>query len=186
VGAAPHTVAGLLQINFRVPPSAPAGNVELVLSVGNAESTSLATMSVRSAKWRILLASLNPATRTKLTAQLTDAGYEVVKADDFTAAKALAGERPIDLAIVELPKGSASPGAWIIGFASLAPGMKILAIAPQSDTDSLRAADSLGANGVVEVRDPSATVLKRIRQLVERHPTSYDAGPPWPLPAVSR
>jgi uncharacterized protein (TIGR03437 family) len=181
VAAAPHSVAGLLQINFRVPESAAVGNDELVLSVGNAESTSRATISVRSAKSRVLLASLEPATRTKWAAQLARSGYEVVKAEDLTVAMALASERPIDLAIVELPKTGASPAAWITSLTPVSPGMKILVMASQADTDSLRAADSLGANGFAERREPSAVVLKRIRHLLQRHPTIYDAGPPWPL-----
>jgi uncharacterized protein (TIGR03437 family) len=182
VAAAPHSVAGLLQINFRVPESAPVGNAELVLSVGSAESTALATISVRSAQSRILLASLEPATRTKWAGQLARSGYDVVNAEDLAGAAALAGERPIDLAIVELPQAGASPAAWITGLATVAPGMKILVIASHADTESLRAADSLGANGFVERSAPPSAVLQRIRELVRRRPMVYDAGPPWPLP----
>lgn len=189
--AAPHSVAGLLQINFRVPESAPVGDAELVLSVGNAESTARATITVRSAKNRILLASLQPATRTQWAVQLARSGYEVVEAKDLTQAAALARERPLDLAILELlpggalPQASASPAAWITGLAPLSPGMKILVIASQADTESLRVADSLGANGFVERRASPSVVLKRIRQLVTPHPMVYDAGPPWPLPPES-
>ena len=62
---------------------------------------------------------------------------------------------------------------------------KILVIGSEADTDSLRAADSLGANGFMERREPTAVVLKRIRQLVKRIPMVYDAGPPWPLPPMT-
>jgi DNA-binding response OmpR family regulator len=137
---------------------------------------------VRSAKSRILLASLEPATRTKWSDQLARSGYEVVKADDLDRATALAGERPIDLAIVELPQAGPSPAAWITGLIPVSPGMKILVIASHADTDSLRAADSLGANGFVERSATPSAVLQRIRELVRRHPMVYDAGPPWPLP----
>ena len=80
-----------------------------MLSVGNAESTARATITVRSAKSRILLASLQPATRTQWAVQLAHSGYEVVEAKDLTRAAALARERPIDLAILELPQAGDSP-----------------------------------------------------------------------------
>lgn len=108
----------------------------------------------------------------------------MVVADNLAEATALAGPGLIDLAIVELPPAAPSPAAWIHGL--VAPGMKILVIAAQADAESLRAADVLGANGVVERRAPLTTVLNRIRELVRPHPVIYDAGPPWPLPPGSR
>jgi len=47
-GAAPGMVVGLLQVNVRVPPGAPAGSaVPVVLTVGNASSQPGVTMAVR-------------------------------------------------------------------------------------------------------------------------------------------
>ncbi|MEO5925698.1 MAG: hypothetical protein ABIR70_17895 [Bryobacteraceae bacterium] len=186
VAAAPHSVAGLLQINFRIPESAPLGNAELVLSVGDNESTSLATISVRSAKKRILLASLDKAARKKWTVQFVRSGYEVVSANALSEATALAELGPIDLAIVELPQTGPSKATWVSELRPIAQGMKVLAIGSQADVDSLRTADSLGANGFVERRTPLSSVLQRIKNLVKRQAVIYDAGPPWPLAQPSR
>jgi uncharacterized protein (TIGR03437 family) len=46
-GAAPNLVAGVLQVNVRVPADAPVGNVPVVISVGNEPSVSGVTISVR-------------------------------------------------------------------------------------------------------------------------------------------
>lgn len=178
VAASPHTVAGLLQINFRVPANAPLGAAELVLSVGNAESTSLATMFVRSAKRRILLAGLAPATRKLWTTRLTRAGYEVVSAATLPEATALAARGPIDLAILE------SSAEWITNLES--PGMKLLVLGTQADPESLRHADRLGAAAFVEKRAGSAAVLARVRELVKQRTNLYDAGPAWPFPTAAR
>jgi uncharacterized protein (TIGR03437 family) len=182
VGAAPHSVAGLLQINFRVPETAPLGNVPLVLSVGESESRSLATMVVRSEKSRILLASLDSATRKDWADRLSRAGYEPVQADSLGPASALASQAPIDLAIVDMPKTGDSPASWITSLPPNAPGMKVLVIAAETNADSLRKADLLGANGFVERGAPASTVLERIGELVRKRPVAYDAGPPWPVP----
>src|ERR1039457_2450619 len=86
-GAAPHAVAGLLQVNFRVPADAPTGDaIPLVLMVGGARSPEGVKMAVRSAVDRVL----------------AGAGYEVVMARNGREAVARAEERPIDLVICSL------------------------------------------------------------------------------------
>lgn len=55
-GEAPHAVAGLLQVNFRVPANAPLGDaVPLVLTVGTSHSQAGVTMAIRSAVHRVLV-----------------------------------------------------------------------------------------------------------------------------------
>ena len=60
-GAAPHTVAGLLQVNFRIPPDvAPGDAAPLVLTVGEARSVEGVTMAIRSAVQRVVVAEPDP------------------------------------------------------------------------------------------------------------------------------
>src|ERR1017187_7490641 len=76
-GAAPHAVAGLLQVNFRVPADAPTSDaVPLVLMVGDARSPDGVTMAVRSAVERVLVAEPDAVVRGWLTRVLAGAGYD--------------------------------------------------------------------------------------------------------------
>ena len=46
-GAAPDAVAGLLQVNVRIPADASSGDVPIVIQVGNASSQPGMTVSVK-------------------------------------------------------------------------------------------------------------------------------------------
>jgi uncharacterized protein (TIGR03437 family) len=46
-GAAPDLVAGVMQINVRIPADAPLGNVPVVIKVGTETSQSGATLTIR-------------------------------------------------------------------------------------------------------------------------------------------
>ena len=46
-GGAPGLVAGLLQVNIKLPPNVPAGNQPVVLTVGTASSPAGVTLAVR-------------------------------------------------------------------------------------------------------------------------------------------
>ena len=59
--AAPHAIAGLLQINFFVPKNAPIGDaIPIVIAVGDVSSSELATMAVRDKKDQVLVAESDP------------------------------------------------------------------------------------------------------------------------------
>jgi uncharacterized protein (TIGR03437 family) len=46
-GAAPQAVAGLFQVNVRIPADAPTGDVPIMLTVGNVNSQTGATVAVK-------------------------------------------------------------------------------------------------------------------------------------------
>jgi uncharacterized protein (TIGR03437 family) len=73
-GAAPNAVAGLLQVNFRVPATAPIGDaVPLVLTVGGHRSPDAVTMAVRSARKLVLVIDPESSNRDWLSKVLTAA-----------------------------------------------------------------------------------------------------------------
>jgi uncharacterized protein (TIGR03437 family) len=46
-GAAPTLVAGLLQVNLRIPPGVPSGNLPVALQIGNGVSQAGVTVAVQ-------------------------------------------------------------------------------------------------------------------------------------------
>ncbi len=102
-GDAPHAVAGLLQVNFRVPARAPIGNaVPVVLTVRNSRSAEGITMAVRSSVQQILLIDENAAVRRRLRKLLASTGYEVFAAGNGTEAPGIAKQHSVDLVISSL------------------------------------------------------------------------------------
>jgi uncharacterized protein (TIGR03437 family) len=184
VAAAPHAVAGLLQINFRVPITAPLGDaVPLVLTVGEASSAPLATMSVRAVRDQVLVAESDPAVRAWLRKIVAKAGYEVYEARDGKEAMAQARAQALDLVVLDLQGTNAEKQEWLRTMRSARPRLKVIAVVGVLNTNALREADLLGAQAVV-VRPLSAnTVIDRVYELIRRRTVIYDAGDAWPLPA---
>jgi uncharacterized protein (TIGR03437 family) len=178
-GAAPHAVAGLLQVNFRVPADAPIGNaVPLVLTVGDSRSSESVTMAVRSAAQQVLLAGENP----RLQTTLAGAGYEVLVANDAREAVAQAEEHPIDLVMCNLAMPEGERIELMRGVLAARPQVKIVAMADALGVDTLRAADLLGAQAVLTKPMASSVVLQRVRELLRPRAVPYvslraDAGP---------
>jgi CheY-like chemotaxis protein len=108
-GEAPHAVAGMLQVNFRVPESAPLGEaVPLVLTVGNSRSQDGITMAVRSSVQSVLVMDRPGVTRNWIGRVLRRAGYEVLTARNSVEALRQAQEHPVDLIVLNLaiPEGA--------------------------------------------------------------------------------
>lgn len=195
-GEAPHSVAGLLQVNFRVPAKAPLGDaVPIVLTVGDSRSPDGVTMAVRSAVQRILVMNHEAVTRNWLRKVLADAGYEVLTARD---------EHPVDLVISSLtmleeaqrrvaaalngtdcrPPSSCGGDLGVLEIRADRPQLKIIATAGALSPDTLRSADLLGAQAVLAKPLTSQSVLQRVRELLRSRPVPYVAGaavPPFPL-----
>jgi uncharacterized protein (TIGR03437 family) len=178
-GAAPHAVAGLLQVNFRVPANAPIGNaVPLVLTVGDRRSSESVTMAVRSAAQQVLLIGEEPGLQTTLAA----AGYDVLVARDAREASAQAEAHPIDLIMCSLTLSQEERVGVMRGILASRPQVKVIATADSLGADALRAADLLGAQAVLTKSMPSGVVLQRVRELLRPRTVPYvalgaDAGP---------
>jgi uncharacterized protein (TIGR03437 family) len=173
-GEAPHAVAGLLQVNFRVPKNSPLGDaVPLVLTVGDSRSPDGVTMAVRSAVHRVVVMESDPAARAWFRRVLTQAGYEVLVARNGADAFAQAKRHPVDLVIAGLP-GSEKVGT-IDALRAERPQVKVVGTAASLDAATLRAADLLGAQAVFTKPVRSQAVLKRVRELLRSRPTPYVA-----------
>ena len=173
-GAAPHAVAGLLQVNFRVPADAPTGDaVPLVLTVGEGRSPDGVTMAVRSAVQRVLVAEPDAAVRGWLTRVLAGAGYDVVVARNGREAVVRAEEHAIDLVICSLAIPEAERMGAMRGILAARPAPKVVATAGALGPRTLRAADLLGAQGVLRKPLSSKMVLERVRELLRSRPTVY-------------
>jgi CheY-like chemotaxis protein len=173
-GAAPHAVAGLLQVNFRVPADAPTSDaVPLVLMVGDARSPDGVTMAVRSAVERVLVAEPDAVVRGWLTRVLAGAGYDVAVARNGREAVARAGEHTIDLVICSraIPEAERTEGMRAI--LAMRPAPKVVATAGALGPGTLRAADLLGAQAVLRKPLSSKMVLERVRELLRSRPTPY-------------
>jgi uncharacterized protein (TIGR03437 family) len=178
-GAAPHAVAGLLQVNFLVPANAPIGNaVSLVLTVGDSRSSESVTMAVRSAAQQVLLIGEEPGLQTTLVG----AGYDVLVARDARHAVAQAEEHPIDLIMCSLTLPEEERIEAMRGVLAARPQVKIVATADALSTDTLRAADLLGAQAVLTKPMAPSVVLHRVRELLRPRTVPYvalgaDVGP---------
>jgi uncharacterized protein (TIGR03437 family) len=190
-GAAPHAVAGLLQVNFRVPGNAPIGDaVPLVLSVGGFPSRDGVTMAVRSTVERVLIVDTDGVARNSLRKVLSGAGYAVSVARNGGEAMARSEDQPIDLVLCSLSIAESERLEAIGMMLRARPQIKIAAIAGVLDPASRRAADLFGAQLVLTRGMPSKTVLQGVRELLRPRPVPYvaDERPPmFPLtPAIPR
>ncbi len=181
--AAPHAIAGLLQINFFVPKNAPIGDaIPIVLTVGDASSSELATMAVRDKKDQVLIAESDPAAREYLAEILTKAGYEVYTASYGADAVEQARSHPFDLIVIGLNAPETDRAEWIRAMRAARSRLKIAATVPDTSPDSLRAADMIGAQTIITKPLRSADVTARIRELIRRRGVVYEAGKSWPFP----
>jgi uncharacterized protein (TIGR03437 family) len=168
-GDAPHAVAGLLQVNFRVPAHAPIGNaVPLVLTVGNSRSADGITTAVRSSVQQILLIDEKAAVQRRLGKLLASAGYEVFTAGSGAEALPVAKQHSVDLVISSLTSEAEKVEA-IRGMRVERPQLKIIAMAGTLGPATLRAADLFGAQGVLTYSMPPASVLRRVRAALRAH-----------------
>jgi DNA-binding NarL/FixJ family response regulator len=152
---APHTVTGFLQVNFRIPLTAP-----LVLTVGDARSQDGLTMAVRTAVKQIALLDLPPATRTRLSRLLTAAGYHIAPPD----------QKPIDLVISSLDASE-----QISAIRAAQPRTKLIAMPLALDPDTLRSADLLGPQAVLTEKMTSQAMLRCVRELLRPRIVPYVA-----------
>jgi uncharacterized protein (TIGR03437 family) len=175
-GESPHAVAGLLQVNFRIPANAPVGDeVPLVLTVGSGRSPDGVTMAVRSEVQRVLVLESDAAIRNQLTTILKGAGYEVFPARDSREALELARQHPLDLAICSLAIPEAERLETIRAIMSERTRLRIVATVGVLDSAALKAADLLGAQAVLTKPLMAATVLGRVRELLKSRPFPYVA-----------
>jgi uncharacterized protein (TIGR03437 family) len=183
--AAPHAVAGLLQVNFRVPANAPIGDaVPLVLRVGNSRSPDGVTMAVRSPTQRILTIDDDPAIRNWFGKVLVRAGYEVLTASNDAEALAQAGGRPVDLVISNLVAPEQERLETIRALRAERPQLRIIATAGVPSSEALRSADLLGAQAVLTKPMAPQAVVRRVRELLRSRPVPYVASeepPKFPL-----
>ncbi len=168
-GDAPNAVAGLFQVNFRVPANAPIGDaVPLVLSVGDSRSPDGVTMAIRSSVKRILVADPDLAARNWLKGVLTGAGYEV-STDRHGPL--------VDLVIMSLAIPEQERLDAIRALRAEQSQLSVIAIATASvlGPATLRAADMLGAQAVFTKPMAPQAVLDRVRELLQSRPTPYTA-----------
>lgn len=176
-GEAPHTVAGLLQVNFRVPAKSPAGDaIPIVLTVGESRSADGVTMAVRSAVKRILVIDNDTATRSWLRKVLLEAGYAVLTAQTGAQAQAQAREHPVDMVISSLSIPEAERLEMIDRMRVDRPLLKIVAIARALDAETLRSADLFGCQAVFTKPMTAKSVLPRVQELLRSRPVPYVAG----------
>jgi uncharacterized protein (TIGR03437 family) len=180
-GDAPNAVAGLFQVNFRVPANAPIGDaVPLDLSIGSARSPVGVTMAIRSSVKRILVADPDPAARTWFKTVLTGAAYDVSTASNGPEAVDQAKLHPIDLVIFSLAIPEQQRLDAIRALRAQWSQMNVIAVATASvlGPAMLRAADMLGAQAVFTKPIAPQKALQRIRDLLRSRPTPYTADEP--------
>jgi len=171
-GVAPNAVAGLLQVNVRVPATAPLGDaVPLVLTVGGSRSPDGVTMAVRSAVQRILVMDQDIVSRAWLRKVLSDAGYDVLIAGSSQEALAQASGQRLDMVISSV-KMPLETSAVLRGER---PQLRIVATAATLDSPTLRSADVLGAQAIFTKPLTSTVVLRRVRELLRSRPVPYVA-----------
>ncbi len=175
-GEAPHSIAGLLQVNFRVPANAPAGDaVPVILMVGSSRSLDGVTMAIRSPIERILAIDPDPAALRWFRKVLEGAGYEVTTALDLGAAIRQARQHPIDLVICSLTLPADRRLQAIRAMQAERPQLRIVATARELGPHTLRNADLLGAQAVIAKPMASHELLRRVRELLRPRPVPYVA-----------
>jgi uncharacterized protein (TIGR03437 family) len=181
VGAAPHFVAGLLAVNFRIPTDAPIGHaIPLVLTVGNASSPIQVTMAVRSERQRVLVIDRHATILAWYRRVLSREGYEVEVARDNDDALAQTAGQPVDAVISDVPThGSHEARAQALRrIDSAGPQLRIAATVPGLSKNDLRSADLLGAQMVFTQPLNAQRVVASVRKLLMPVPVDYDT----PLP----
>ena len=165
---------GLLQVNFRVPGNAPVGDaVPLVLTVGSTRSSAAVTMAVRSASEQILVVAGDPTIRRWMATILAGAGYDVFVAHDGAEAVGLAGEHKFDLVVADLSRPPEESEEMLRAIRKAHQQVKTAALADALSSDTLRAADLLGAQAVLTRPLAGQIVLARVRALLRRRPAAY-------------
>jgi uncharacterized protein (TIGR03437 family) len=165
---------GVLQVNFRVPEDAPVGDaIPLVLTVGDASSSTAVTLAVRSARQQVLLVTGDVAVRKQLAAILMGAGYEVFDAQDGLGAIASARDRNVDMVIADLARPAEERAEMMRAIRGAHLQVKTVALAEGLSADALRAADLMGAQAVLATPLVSQAVLARVRTLLMRRPAVY-------------
>jgi CheY-like chemotaxis protein len=165
---------GVLQVNFRIPPNAPVGDsVPLVLTVGDTHSSAEVTMAVRSSRQSILVVATDLAVRRSLSAMLAGAGYDVLTVQDGSGAVSLAQEHNFDLVITDLSRPPEASAEMMRAIRDAQLLVKTLAIADVLSPEALKAADLLGAQGVVTIPLAAQNVVARVRALLQRRPAVY-------------
>jgi uncharacterized protein (TIGR03437 family) len=185
-GEAPHAVAGLLQVNFRVPALAPAGDaVPIVLTIGNSHSADGVTMAVRSGVRRILIADPDPGTREWIKKLLAGASYDVRTARNAPDILQQASLQPIDLVILSLAIPEQESLDTLRALRAAHPRLAVIAAAtaPVLGPATLRAADLLGAQAIFARPMTAQAVLRRVRTILQPRPAPYVADD-RPLPAA--
>ena len=180
-GAAPHFVAGLLAVNFRVPMDAPIGSaVPLVLTVGNAGSPIQVTMAVRSERQRVLVIDRDAAVLDWYNQVLSREGYEVQAARNDEDALARTAGQPVDAVISDVPN-EGSPQTRVETLRRIqggGPQLRIAATLQALSRNGLKGADLLGAQMVFTRPLDAKRVMGSVRKLLAPMPVNYDTPPP--------
>jgi DNA-binding response OmpR family regulator len=137
------------------------------LKVGDNQSAPDVTMAIRSARQRVLVLNDDAVVRSRVARIIGRAGYEVV-----TEGKAQASEPP-DLVIIDLAKPQQETAEIIRTLRAVSSHLRILAMAPALNADALRAADLLGAQGVLTQPWNAVKIRSRVRTLLEVSPAVY-------------
>ena len=176
MGEAPHSVAGLFQVNIRIPKNAPTGDaVPLTLMVGGARSPDGVTMAIRSEVRTVLIVERDRVVRDRLQKDLARAGYEALTARDGAEAKTVAGAHPADLIIASLAIPAGEIGEVVEAVRVRRPQVTIAAIAGSSTTEEIRAADLLGAQAILTRAMTSKAVVDRVAELLRPRVVPYVA-----------
>jgi uncharacterized protein (TIGR03437 family) len=187
-GAAPHFVAGLLEVNFRIPLDAPLGSaVPLVLTVGNAASSVQVTMAVRSERRRVLVIDRDASVLDWYQRVLSQEGYEVGIERNDEDALALAAGQPVDAVISDVPLAGSMPSRveTLRRIGGTGPQLRIAATVPALSPSALKHADLLGAQAIFTKPLDAKQITARLRKLLMPLPVNYDTPPPDPGPLAS-
>jgi uncharacterized protein (TIGR03437 family) len=180
-GAAPHFVAGLMAVNFRIPLDAPVGSaIPLVLTVGNASSPMEVTMAVRSERQRVLVIDRQARVLAWYRQVLSREGYEVEVARDDEEALALVAGQPVDAVISDVPTdGSHEARAHTLRrIGSAGPQLRIAGTLAVLSQNNLKSADLLGAQMIFTEPLNAERVAASVRKLLMPMPVNYDIPQP--------
>ncbi|MGA3240293.1 MAG: response regulator [Bryobacteraceae bacterium] len=178
LGSAPHMVSGMVQINIRLPKNATVGDaVPLKIIVGDGVSPDGVTMAVRPFARQILVVDAETASRAWLRKMLIDAGYDVFTARNGREAVAVAKDHLLDMAVVSMAISEEERAQTVQSLQAAYPLIKIVATTPIANAKTLRAADLMGAQSLLERPFTASMVLPRLRELLRLHPMPYVATP---------
>jgi uncharacterized protein (TIGR03437 family) len=178
LGSAPHMVSGMVQINIRLPKNTMVGDaVPLKIIVGEGISPDGVTMAVRPSVRQILVVDAETASRAWLRKMLTDAGYNVFTARNGEEAVAVAKDHLLDMAVVSMATPEEERAQTVQSLQAAYPLIKIVATTTIASAKTLRAADLMGAQSLLERPFTAGMVLPRLRELLRLHPMPYVATP---------